>query len=121
MRPAVTAPAPKGKGPDAGGTVGLASRLTEPKTSGTMPVPQYNTRLLVGRAFSHAHHDLSADAVDDAVEELCLLAAGDRMAIVLAQARFSEFLAGPTPSVEDARALCLLDATLDRFARVCVA
>ena len=75
---------------------------------------QYITGLLVGRAYALANGTLSADDGRDPAE-LCDLARGDRMAIVLAQARYREFLAGPSPSVGDRRALKLLDAALERF------
>jgi hypothetical protein len=86
-----------------------------------MAAPQYNTGLLIGRAFAHAHRDPSSADSDDAAEELYRLAAGDRLAIQLAQARFREFLAGPTPSPEDARALSLLNAAMQRFDSPCTA
>lgn len=85
-----------------------------------MPGHQYTTGLLIGRAFAHANRSAS-NASEDVAEELCQLADGDRTALVLARARFQEFLAGPTPSPADERALRLLEAALRRFDRLCAA
>ena len=76
--------------------------------------PQYNTGLLVGRAFSYANR---SDAIDVAAvaDELLDLAGADRLSIVLARARFEEFVAGPSATPADRRALSLLDAALSRF------
>ena len=82
---------------------------------------QYDTGVLIGRAFAFANAQVPGAKRLDPVRELCQLARGDRMALELAQARFREFLAGPTPSAEDVRALALLDAALERFDRLCIA
>jgi hypothetical protein len=83
----------------------------------------YNTGLLVGRAFSHASQTEDGTPPDrgTATAELCELAAGDRLALVMAQARFEEFLARPGASPADARALALLDDALERFDTLCAA
>lgn len=73
--------------------------------------PKYTNALLMGRAFAHANR-VPASTLTEAAEELCALAAGDRLAIVLAQARFREFVAVGVPSQADERALRLLDAAL---------
>lgn len=75
----------------------------------------YNQGLLIGRAFALANGESTARAPADPVAELCHLADGDRMAIVLAQARYREFVLGPSPTMEDRGALALLEAALDRF------
>ena len=76
---------------------------------------QYNTGLLIGRAFSFANDGAPDGELDGAVEELDGLANGDRLAIVLAMARFREFVNGPAPTDVDERALHLLQRTLRRF------
>ncbi len=80
---------------------------------------QYNTGLLVGRAFALANG--SAGDRQRLAAELCTLADGDRMALVLAQARYREFLAERAGCPEEARALALLDAALERFDSLCAA
>lgn len=75
----------------------------------------YNQGLLIGRAFALANGEPTAGGSADPVAELCHLADGDRMAIVLAQARYREFVLGPSPTVEDRGALTLLEAALDHF------
>ena len=80
---------------------------------------QYNTGLLVGRAFALANG--SAGDRQRLAAELCTLADGDRTALVLAQARYREFLAERAGCPEEARALALLDAALERFDSLCAA
>lgn len=73
----------------------------------------YNTGLLVGRAYALAHDP--ERTVTGAVTELLNLAGGDRPALLLAEARLREFLARPTSSVEELRALHFLSAALERM------
>jgi hypothetical protein len=81
---------------------------------------QYNTGLLVGRAFALANTPRAARSRLDPARELCELAAGDRMAILLAQSRFREFIAA-APAPTDERALEMLDAALALFDARCAA
>lgn len=72
--------------------------------------------LLIGSAFvlAHglAHGELSDGDRRDRLGDLWGLAGGDRTAIVAAQARYREFLVGPSPTTWDHGAFALLEAAL---------
>ena len=74
---------------------------------------RYETGVLVGRASSLANVRLSARKRPEV--KLCELAAGDRSVIVLARARFREFLAEGSSSREEQQAWMLLHQAVELF------